>query len=206
MAGGEFTERIKKDSQPPAGMAIQPKKNEIFPAPTPAAVQLMKHGAMLLPTAMFVLTGQYEGKRAGVIVRWVSQVASEPVMFSVSLRRGHWVSPLVRDSHFFGLSMITEADRLILRKFADTPTNRGSDAFDCLATDRLVGPVPIISKSALAFDCEVVRHIDLEADHEVFIGRALSARVSPELLAKARAMDPQGSGDEGFLGKELAGQ
>lgn len=187
-------------------MAIQPKKSEIFPPPNPAAVKVMRQGANLLPTAMFVLTGQYEGKRAGVVVRWVSQVSSDPVMLSVSLRRGHWVSPLVRDSHFFGLSMITEADRLIIRKFADSPANKVSDAFDCLPTDRLLAPVPIISKAGLAFDCEVVRHLDLEADHEVFIGRVISARMSPELAAKAAELSFQGSGDEGFVGKELAGQ
>jgi flavin reductase (DIM6/NTAB) family NADH-FMN oxidoreductase RutF len=187
-------------------MAIQPKKSEIFPPPSPAAVKLMREGAGLLTTALFVLTGQFEGKRAGVLVRWVSQVSSEPVMLSVSLRRGHWVSPLVRDSHFFGLSMITEADRLIIRKFSDQPANKNNDAFDCLPTQRLLAPVPIISKAGLAFDCEVVRHLDLEADHEVFIGRVLSARMSDEVAQRAKATIAEGSGDEGFVGKELAGQ
>ena len=49
------------------------------------------------------------------------------------------------------------------------------DPFDCLPLDRLVTGAPIVRRAAAAFDCEVVRHLDMEADHELYIGHVLAS-------------------------------
>lgn len=36
---------------------------------------------------------------------------------------------------------------------------------------------PVLLRSIVAFDCEVVRHFDLEADHELFVGQVLASRM-----------------------------
>jgi flavin reductase (DIM6/NTAB) family NADH-FMN oxidoreductase RutF len=130
-----------------------------------------------LPSGQFVLSGSFEGKRAGVLVNHVVQCASEPPLVCVCMEKGHWVSPIIRDSHHFGLSRIPPSERLMVRKFSEMTRPRDGDPFDCLAVERLVSTSPLLSRASLTLDCEVVRHLDLEADTEMFIGRVLAVRL-----------------------------
>ena len=132
-----------------------------------------------LPQGLFVFSGQFEGKRAGVLVRTVMQCATEPPLVCVCLEKGHWVSPIVRDSHHFGLSWLSPSDRLSIRKFTESLRGREGDPFDCMPVERLVSSSPLLSRSRALMDCEVVRHFDLEADTELFVGRVIAARLVP---------------------------
>jgi flavin reductase (DIM6/NTAB) family NADH-FMN oxidoreductase RutF len=132
-----------------------------------------------LPSGLFVFSGQYEGKRAGVLVRTVMQCATEPPLVCVCLEKGHWVSPIVRDSHHFGLSALAASDRLSIRKFSDSLRGRDGDPFDCMPVERLTSSSPLLTRSRIVMDCEVVRHFDLEADTELFVGRIIAARLDP---------------------------
>jgi flavin reductase (DIM6/NTAB) family NADH-FMN oxidoreductase RutF len=110
-------------------------------------------------------------------------------MVCVAVRRGHWIEPIIRDSHAFAVSKISRAERLLLRKFAETARPRDGDPFDCFPSMRLVTGAPVIIRSPLAIDCEVVRHFDLEADHELYIGLVMAARVAVPGAAEAHAED-----------------
>jgi len=88
------------------------------------------------------------------------------------------IDPLIRDSHAFAVCLVDPTDRLLLRKFCAkrTPDDRG-DPFLSFEVDRLVTGSPILKRAAMAIDCEVVRHVDLEADHELFVGEVVAGRV-----------------------------
>jgi len=129
----------------------------------------------LLPQGQFVMTSQFDGRRAGVLVRWVCACADEPLLISVSLRKGHWISPMIRDSRTFAVCRLESTDRLAAKKFAETNRANDGDPFDCMAVTRLVSGAPVLVRSSLCLDCEVVRHIDLEADFELFIGKVLAS-------------------------------
>lgn len=162
-------------------MPATPKKPSPDPAHQAANAKRITDAMEFLPTGLFLMSGQHDTRRAGTPIRWAVQCSADPVLICVSLRKGHWVSPLVRDSHCFGLSVISDQDKLILRKFGDQPRGKDGDPFDCLAIERLVSCVPLLARSPMVLDCEVVRHLDLESDHELFIGRVLAARVTRAL-------------------------
>ena len=132
-----------------------------------------------LPVGLFVLTAQHEGKRAGVVVRSVQPCSDEPPLLCVAVRRGHWIEPLIRDSHTFAVCKIHTIDKLLLRKFSDSSRPRDGDPFDCMPTMRLVTGAPVITRASVSLDCEVVRHFDLEADHELYVGHVVAARFGP---------------------------
>jgi flavin reductase (DIM6/NTAB) family NADH-FMN oxidoreductase RutF len=138
-----------------------------------------QHALADLQSGLYVLSAQFEGRRAGVVVRSAQPCADEPPLLCVAVKRGHWIEPIIRDSHCFAISRINQADRLLLRKFAETARPRDGDPFDCLPTSRLVTGAPVIVRATLAIDCEVVRHFDLEADHELYIGLVVGARIGP---------------------------
>lgn len=135
----------------------------------------------LLPTGLFLMTSAFDGKRAGVIVRSVAPCAEEPLLISVSLRKGHAIDPLIRDSHSFAVCRVDPDDKLLMRKFQISGGVTGSrdqaDPFDCVPVETLTTGAPVIKRCLVALDCEVVRHLDIEADHELFIGLVKAARI-----------------------------
>lgn len=127
----------------------------------------------LLPSVSCVLTSAFEQRRGGVLVKRAMQCADEPLCIAVAVPTGHRIATLVRDSHTFALCLLDKSSRLLLRKFDG---REEGDPFDTLETLRLVSTAPIPARALAAIDCEVVRHYDLEADHEVYIGQVLAVR------------------------------
>lgn len=127
-----------------------------------------------LSDRQFVLTTAHEGRRCGVLVSGAARAATEPLLIAAFVRRGHWIEPLIRDSRVFALCQVpaqsTPSMTLLLRRFAEASRPRDGDPFDGLDAGTLVTGSPILINSPLAFDCEVHRHIDLDADHEVYCG------------------------------------
>ena len=152
--------------------------------------------ATLSPT-LFVMTAAFEGKRSGTVVKWVSPCAEQPQLLAVAIFRGHWVETLIRDSHCFGLCRLDPADKLTSRKFLETGprdnAKKDVDPFDALSVETLVTGSPLLKRSPVVFDCMVVRHLDLEADHSLYIAQVMAGKVNeaaaspcaPAAVAKA---------------------
>lgn len=128
-----------------------------------------------LPSGRFVLTAQHEDRRAGMLVHWVQQVCAQPPMISVAVAKGKSIMPLISESRRFALCQIGEDDRRMQRKFAQD-SEPGDDpflGFD-LRPSRL-GNVPIMVGSLAYFECELSCHMDVEGDHDLFVGRVQAA-------------------------------
>ena len=128
------------------------------------------------PRGLYLLTSRFEQKRAGQLVASVQPCAEEPLMICVAAKKGHPIEPLIRDSHSFAICRIDPEDKLILRKFGANGGQSG-DAFDSLELERLATGAPVPKRSLAAMDCTVMRHLDVEADHELYIGQVLACRV-----------------------------
>lgn len=142
-----------------------------------------EHAAALarLPGGLFVLTSAYDGERAGARVLSVQVCATEPLLICVASKKGHRIEPLIRDSHAFAVCLVAPTEKLILRKFPeDSPGEEGVDPFDAMPVGILSTGSPVIERATAVFDCEVVRHFDMEADHELYIGQVLASRVRAE--------------------------
>lgn len=123
-----------------------------------------------IPRGRFILTAAYNDTRTGVLVDWVQQCAEHPVMIVAAVATGLPVVPLIRDSHGFALCQIAVDDRLLEKKFASPPAH-DDDPFDTLATTIAPSGSPILRRALSFLDCEVVRHIDLETDYGLYVGR-----------------------------------
>lgn len=121
-----------------------------------------------IPAGIFLLTSAYGDQRGGVAVKWVQQCCNIPPMLMVAVEKGHSLSPVIRDSRAFALCQLDPADRAALRSFEQQQP--GIDPFvGVLCTAAPSGaPVPC---RALAFsDCELARHVDIDGDHEIYVG------------------------------------
>lgn len=144
-----------------------------------------REAASQLPSGLFVMSAAFEGRRAGIAIRGVQVCSDEPLLIAVAVRCGHWIEPLIRDSHTFAVWRVDASPQLILKRFAETSRPKLGDPFDGIAHEPLVTGAPIAVSSGLALDCEVVRHVDLEADHELYVGRVLASRVRPRAAETA---------------------
>jgi flavin reductase (DIM6/NTAB) family NADH-FMN oxidoreductase RutF len=127
------------------------------------------------PRGLFLLTARFESKRAGQLVVTAVACAHVPLLVCVSARKGHPIAPLIRDAHAFAVCIVGAEDRLLVRKFA--VVEKG-DPFDSLEVDRLVTGAPVPRRCIAAVDCTVVRHMDIEADHELYIGQVVGGRAN----------------------------
>lgn len=134
-----------------------------------------------LVSSTYVMTAKFEDARAGVRVLSVQPCANTPLMVCVAVRKGHVIEPLIRDSHSFVLCELLPEDRLARRKFSDDAAGpgEGEDPFDSIGLEPGRQGAPILLKRGIAIVCDVVRHFDLEADHEIYVGLVVDIRRAP---------------------------
>ncbi|MEQ9096765.1 MAG: flavin reductase family protein [Phycisphaerales bacterium] len=154
----------------------------------PAQERLIAEACDRLPTGLFLLSARHDSDRAGVLALGVHLCATEPMLICVPVRRGHRIEPLIRDSRAFAVCSVSPSDRAMRRRFERFPSaEEYHDPFDAVAVLTLESGAPILESSVLAFDCEVVRHVDMDADHELYIGRVIAARLNGEAPTPTRA-------------------
>lgn len=123
-----------------------------------------------IPSGLFILTAAYNGSRSGVLVPWVQQCSADPPLVAAAVSTSLPVVPLIRDSRSFALCQIGAEDRLLARKFERAP-GPGDDPFLSLPITHSPSGAPVLQGALSWLDCEVVRHIDLESDCGLYVGR-----------------------------------
>ncbi|MDF1869086.1 MAG: flavin reductase family protein [Phycisphaerales bacterium] len=131
----------------------------------------------------YLMTASFDGSRAGVVVESVQWLMNDPLLIGVSVRKGHEIDPLIRDSRSFAIGFIAENDRFISRRFGQRLNGsdsaiyvEGLDPFETLESKKLVTGSPILSQCDSWIDCEVFRRVDLENAFELFVGSVVAIR------------------------------
>ncbi len=148
-----------------------------------------------LPAGMFVLTAEHEDHRLGSLVSFVQKVSNNPPMVSVAVSKGDPIMPLISESRRFGLCQLAADDKVLRRKFGNDSAH-GEDPFLGLElTSGLLPRVPVLSQSLSYMECEVIRHLDVEGDHDLFVGivKAAGGREGQALMKSGSLPPPEGA-------------
>jgi flavin reductase (DIM6/NTAB) family NADH-FMN oxidoreductase RutF len=133
----------------------------------------------------YVMTASHEGKRSGVVARSLAWAADEPPLVAVFVRRGHWIEPVIRDSRRFAVSRVDSPESptaaLMMKRFAETSRPKDGDPFDGIESVTVYTGAPALARSSVVVDCEVHRHFDLDADHELYLGLVRAVRLNGEV-------------------------
>ncbi len=143
----------------------------------PANRQSVFDALSQIPSGLFILTAAYEDKRLGMLASWVQQVGFEPPTICVAVAKGRSIMPLISESHHFGLCQIATNDRILPRKFSAS-IEPGDDPF--LGYNLLEGQLPglpILANAHAFLECELACHMDVESDHDLFVGRVVNGRI-----------------------------
>jgi flavin reductase (DIM6/NTAB) family NADH-FMN oxidoreductase RutF len=146
-------------------------------SPEPARPSPERDAALAaIADGSWLITACYDGERVGLPVRWVQRAGGEPSLVSVVVRKGNKISPVIRDSRAFALNLLPPEQPLLARRFTNGVAERLGDPFQTIAMDRLVTTSPCLRSAIAVIDCELFRHLDLEAECEMYIGLVLAAK------------------------------
>ena len=123
-----------------------------------------------VPSGIYVLTAAHEDRRTGMVCHWVQQACANPPMLTVAIAKGQPILPLISESRKFGLCQIGKDDRLTARKFSNG-FDPGEDPFLGMNMLQAATGVPIMASVLSYLECEVSCHMDVEGDHDLFVGR-----------------------------------
>ena len=142
-----------------------------------------------MPVGRFLMTAAHGDHRNGMLVTRVQKCADDPITVTVAVRKGHALSPLIRDSAIFGLCELRGCDLMLSRLFNRPGELHGEDPFlgHDLVPDTGRLPIPVASASWVC--CDLIRHLDIEADHEIYIGLVTAGGVI-ETPDEALTADP----------------
>ncbi len=113
----------------------------------------------------------FEGDRPfGITVNALSSVSLEPPLVMVALDRRRFLTPIVRSSRRYAVSILSEDQQALSDCFAGADVKPGRDEF-CGAAWHL-GPtgLPLIDGAIATLECTVVETFSA-GDHDLFIGR-----------------------------------
>ncbi|MFN7022527.1 MAG: flavin reductase family protein [Phycisphaerales bacterium] len=140
------------------------------------AVELAR-AVPLFPRVPVVVTAAFEHRRGGMLVDRVMPCSDEPASIAVAMPKGHRLAMLIRDSHSFAVNIIEPGDRLVAKKFDGASE---ADVFELMENRSIVTGSPCLARSVACLDCEVMRHFDLEADHEMYVGLVVGVWNPPD--------------------------
>jgi len=129
-----------------------------------------------LPQGLFLLTAAFEHRQRGVLVTQVQQVCYDPPMIMFALNKSLQIGPFLHESRAFALNQIAGDDKMIPRRFTCDVTSK-QDTFETLKLRRSKTGSPVLQRALAYFDCELVRHFDIEGDQDLYVGRVIDADV-----------------------------
>ena len=132
-----------------------------------------------IPSGLFILTAAHEDHRLGLLVGWVQQASFEPPMVSVALQKGTPIMPLISESRHFALCQLDADDRTLARKFSEAGDLNEDPFLGAALTKPVLDKLPILASARAYLECEVTCHMDVEGDHDLFIGTVHHAAYQP---------------------------
>ena len=128
--------------------------------------QVMGHFA----TGISVVT-TFDGDRPqGITVNAFSSVSLEPALVMVALDRERFITPMVRASGRYAVSILGSDQQALSDCFAHAPVSPGREEFCGAAWHPRPTGLPRIDRSIATRECTVIETFSA-GDHDLFIGR-----------------------------------
>jgi flavin reductase (DIM6/NTAB) family NADH-FMN oxidoreductase RutF len=165
--------RRGSDSRPiarPHALTRQPKR--LQRSPDERVIEALR----LLPHGLFILTAAHDQSRGAVLVNWVQPCSFTPPMVVIAMPLGRAVEPLILDSKHFALCQVAAGDRF-LQRILRNDVVPGEDPLVSILTTKSPCGAPIVERAISYLECELVRHMDIEGDCSLFVGRIHGGRI-----------------------------
>ncbi len=127
-----------------------------------------------LPLPVVIVTAKKGKKINGMTAAWISQVSAEPPIIMVAIRSERYTWELMKDTEYFGISVLREGQEDIARLFG-TVSGWEKDKFADIDSQPFLSEegIPLIWGSLAAFVCRKIEVVEM-GDHLAVFGEAVS--------------------------------
>lgn len=129
-------------------------------------------------TGVAIVTATHNGISHGMTVSSFTSVSLTPPQVLISLAQNTRTHALVRESKFFGVSLLAQGQQDISDRFAGRMPD-DQDRLAGLETFTLETGVPLLKGGLAHFDCRVIATFT-SGTHSIFIGAVLTAQGRPD--------------------------
>ena len=153
-------------------------------------------------TGVTIVTSYAHGRDTGLTVNGLVSVSLSPPVLLISLAHSADTTPVVHESRSFGVSLLSEKQRALSERFAQTLPPE--EKFRGVRVHRGVTGAALLDGALAAFECRVRQEVDAE-DHVLVLGEVIAQETgeaeSPLLFYRSqyagldRSQPPSGTVD-----------
>ncbi|HEX9594259.1 MAG TPA: flavin reductase family protein [bacterium] len=129
-----------------------------------------------IPSGLFIVTVRSpQGEETAFLASWVQQVAFEPPLVSVAIKKGRPAEELLGDAGSFAVNVIGQDNKGLIGRYAKGIAP-GIAPFTDEAVQRAATGAAILPQAAAYLDCRLHTRTDL-GDHVLCIGEVVAGDV-----------------------------
>ena len=130
-----------------------------------------------IPSGAAIATASHDGKSAGMLASWIQQVAFEPPMICLAVKRGRPIEAVIDAAGTFVLNLVGQGGQKIFGHFGRTaePSENAFEGLD--VAYRPAGPVLSDCMGHLA--CEVTAK-QAAGDHQLYLANITAAQADAD--------------------------
>lgn len=132
------------------------------------------------PYGLYVLTVAHNGEEHAMTANWVTQTAFEPPMIAVAVENTSKTIGMIRDAHFFAVSLLTSGQRDLAGKLGRSSAQAPQKLKGIKTKPAPVSKIPVLAEAFGWVECRAVASLP-SGDHTLVLGEVVDAGVeSPE--------------------------
>jgi len=140
----------------------------------PADPEQLRNAMRQWATGVAIVTASHNGISHGMTVSSFTSVSLTPPQVLISLAQNTRTHGLVRESNFFGISLLAQGQQDISDRFAGRVPDE-QERLAGLETFTLETGIPLLKGGIAQFDCRVIATFT-SGTHTLFIGAVLAAQ------------------------------
>ena len=129
--------------------------------------------ADLVAKAIFVITSESGGVRAGMTAAWVTRVSSSPPQMAVAIHRASQTGELIAAGDRYVINVLGEGQAVLAQRFGSS-SSRIKDKFKGVRLTTAPQGCPVLSDALGYIECHVAQILDV-GDHRLFVGEIVAA-------------------------------
>ncbi|HJQ67145.1 MAG TPA: flavin reductase family protein [Gemmatimonadales bacterium] len=128
------------------------------------------------PYGLYVVTVTTGGEEHGMTANWVTQAAFEPPMIVIAVENTSKTIGMIRDAHYFGLSLLAAGQREMAGKLGRSSDQAPHKLKGIRTKPAPVSKTPVLADALGWVECRAVASLPA-GDHTVVLGEVVDAGV-----------------------------
>lgn len=128
------------------------------------------------PYGLYVVTVAADGEEHAMTANWVTQVAFEPPMVAIAVENTSKTIGMIRDSHYFGVSVLAAGQRELAGKLGRSSDQAPNKLKGIKTKPAPASKTPVLAEALGWVECRAIASLPA-GDHTLVLGEVVEAGV-----------------------------